>query len=242
MNALRQWLARVSQQWLENFRRQYGLQIHPQQVVKAPAKQLLHVGCGPADISNIPVAGFQSEAWVEVRLDINSEVHPDIVGTMTDMRGVPDAHVDAIYSSHNIEHLCAHEVPIALKEFLRVLKPDGFLTLTCPDLLSVCALVAQGKLLETAYHSPAGPIAPVDILYGHRNAIRAGNHYMAHRYGFTLETLTAHLRDAGFSSVIGYQRAESLDLWVLASKVQHSQEELKAAARRYLPPISTESV
>ena len=34
--------------------------------------------------------------------------------------------VDAILSSQNIEHLYPHEVALALKEFLRVLRPDGF--------------------------------------------------------------------------------------------------------------------
>ena len=30
---------------------------------------------------------------------------------------------------------------------------------------------ADDKLLEPAYHAPAGPIAPLDILYGHRPAL-----------------------------------------------------------------------
>jgi predicted SAM-dependent methyltransferase len=83
-----------------------------------------------------------------VRLDIDGSVEPDVLGTMTDMPAMADASVDAIFSSHNIEHLYPHEVPIALGEFLRVLKPDGFAIITCPDLQSVCALVAKGKLLE----------------------------------------------------------------------------------------------
>jgi ubiquinone/menaquinone biosynthesis C-methylase UbiE len=49
---------------------------------------------------------------------------------MTDMSAVADASVDAIFSSHNIEHLYPHEVPVALGEFLRVLKPDGFAIIT----------------------------------------------------------------------------------------------------------------
>jgi len=45
---------------------------------------------------------------------------------MLDMPAVADGSVDAIYSSHNIEHLYPDEIPVALKEFLRVLKPEGF--------------------------------------------------------------------------------------------------------------------
>jgi hypothetical protein len=44
-------------------------------------------------------------------------LNPDIVGTMTDMSAVADASVDALFSSHNIEHLYPHEVPVALAEF-----------------------------------------------------------------------------------------------------------------------------
>lgn len=103
------------------------------------------------------------------------------VGTMTDMASVASESGDAIFSSHNIEHLYPHEVPVALAEFLRVLKPNGFAVITCPDLQAVCALVAEDKLTEPAYTSPAGPITPLDILYGLRSSMQKGNLYMAHR-------------------------------------------------------------
>ena len=75
-------------------------------------------------------------------MDIDASVQPDLIGTMTDMKAVDDVSVDAVFSSHNIEHLYPHEVPIALAEFHRVLKPNGFVLLTCPDLQSVCTRVA----------------------------------------------------------------------------------------------------
>ena len=106
-----------------------------------------------------------------------------------------DGRCDALFSSHNIEHLYAHEVPLALREFRRVLKPEGFVVITCPDLQSICAEVAEDRLTQTAYQSPAGPIAPIDMLYGLRSALARGNLYMAHRSGFTLKVLVATLRD-----------------------------------------------
>ncbi len=42
-------------------------------------------------------------------------------------------------------------MPVALKEFARVLLPEGFAVITCPDLKSVCALVADDKLTDAAY-------------------------------------------------------------------------------------------
>jgi len=134
-------------------------------------KTFLHVGCGPKR-KDQTTAGFAE--WNELRFDIDESVQPDLVGTMTDMSSVSSDSVDAIFSSHNIEHLYPHEVPVALSEFLRVLKPNGFAVITCPDLQAVCALVAEVKLTEPAYTSPAGPIAPLDILYGHRPPIGKG--------------------------------------------------------------------
>jgi SAM-dependent methyltransferase len=130
-------------------------------------------------------AAFASLDWRELRLDIDPTVSPDIVGTMTDMADVPDESVDAVFSSHNIEHLYPHEVPLALAEFLRVMKPGGFAVITCPDLQSIAALVAEDKLTDAAYVSPSGPIAPIDILFGYRPQMAIGNLYMAHHCGFT---------------------------------------------------------
>ena len=76
--------------------------------------------------------------WQELRYDIDPKVDPDILGSMTDMSIIGDEYTDGIFSLHNIEHLYAHEVPVALREFYRVLKKDGYVVLTCPDLQAVC--------------------------------------------------------------------------------------------------------
>jgi predicted SAM-dependent methyltransferase len=198
-------------------------------------KTFLHVGCGPKS-KNSTTKGFASEQWQELRFDIDESVNPDIVGTMTDMSQVKDASVDALFSSHNIEHLYPHEVPVALAEFKRVLKPGGFVIITCPDLQSVCALVAEDKLTEEAYLSPAGPIAPIDILYGHRPAMANGNVFMAHRCGFTKKVLTGSLQAAGFDMVLPIQRAHpAYDLWAVAALAPISEQEVVAIANQHFP-------
>jgi SAM-dependent methyltransferase len=196
---------------------------------------LLHVGCG-SKRKNQTTRGFNTPEWQELRLDIDPAVSPDIVGTMTDMRAVASESVDAIFSSHNIEHLYPHEVPLALKEFLRVLHPNGFAVITCPDLQSVCALVAEDKLTEPAYTAPVGPIAPIDILYGYRPALARGNLYMAHRCGFTQKVLTGTLYAAGFARVVAMRRGHpSYDLWALATKSPMDEGVLRALAAQHLP-------
>jgi predicted SAM-dependent methyltransferase len=131
--------------------------------------------------------GFSTNNWNELRYDIDEGVNPDLIGSLTDMSSVNSSSVDAIYSSHNIEHVFPHEVSLVFKEFIRVLKPDGFLVLSCPDLQSVCNHVANGNLAGPLYISSAGPISAMDILFGHMKAIENGNVYMSHKCGFTWE-------------------------------------------------------
>jgi len=194
----------------------------------------LHIGCGPKR-KNQTTRGFNTDAWTELRFDIDKSVNPDLVGTMTEMSAVSDESVDAIFSSHNIEHLYPHDVPVALGEFLRVLKPDGFLVVTCPDLQSVCKLVADDKLTDAAYVSPAGPIAPIDILYGHRAAMERGNLYMAHRCGFTQKVLTGTLQAAGFKMIASKSRPSAFDLWAIACKSARTEDELRQLAGEHFP-------
>lgn len=198
-------------------------------------KVFLHIGCGLRNKAHT-TAGFNNSPWREIRLDIDDAVNPDIVGSMTNMASVEDASVDAIFSSHNIEHLYPHEVPLALKEFIRVLKPNGFLVVTCPDLQSVCALVAEDKLTEQAYTSPAGPIAPIDILYGYRPSLEKGNHFMAHRCGFTQKVLIGTLREGGFMTTAAISRGHPFyDLWAVSSKSELSHEAVRELAGQHFP-------
>jgi predicted SAM-dependent methyltransferase len=197
---------------------------------------ILHVGCGHKRKTHT-TRGFNTDVWEEIRLDIDPSVSPDVTGTMTDMAAVAAGSVQAIFSSHNIEHLYLHEVPVAFGEFLRVLSQDGFVVITCPDLKSVCALVAEDKLLETAYTSPAGPIMPLDIIYGHRPAMERGNLYMAHRCGFTQKVLSGTLKSCGFKSVATMSRGEApyFDLFALASKSVRTEAEMRELVASHFP-------
>jgi SAM-dependent methyltransferase len=197
-------------------------------------KTFLHVGCGPAKKIDTTIA-FNTDAWQEIRFDIDPDYLPDIVGTVVDMSGVADKSVDAIYSAHNIEHVYPHEVGRVLSEFLRVLSDDGFIVLCCPDLQTVCEFVAADKLLEPIYESPVGPITPLDVLYGHRPAVAAGKHYMAHKCGFTYSVLANVFLSSGFKSVYGGRRPHRFDNWIMAFKKAKTEPEMKLLARGHLP-------
>ena len=198
-------------------------------------KRLLHVGCGQKNKSRT-TDGFNTDNWKEIRYDIDKAVNPDFIGSMIDMSVIEDASVDAVFSSHNIEHLYAHEVPVALSEFHRVLNAGGILVITCPDLRSVCELVVADKLDDPAYVSPAGPISPIDILYGHRASMKRGNLYMAHKCGFTRKVLVESLKGSGFKSVVSMSRkGPKFDLWAIATKSQCGEENLRALTNQHFP-------
>ena len=198
-------------------------------------RKFLHVGCG-TNSKEQTTREFAGGDWQEVRYDIDKSVKPDIVGTMTDMSAIQDGSFDAVFSSHNIEHLYPHDVSVALAEFLRVLKPRGYAVITCPDLQSVCELVAQDRLTDTAYESPAGPIAPIDILYGFRRSLAQGNLYMAHRCGFTEKVLTGTLRTSGFLETASIKRGSpAFDLWIVGSKNSVGEGTLRDIAKSHFP-------
>lgn len=196
--------------------------------------QVLHVGCGAYAPEKLHPA-FRAERWRELRLDIDPAVCPDVVASMTDMGVVPDASVDAVFSSHNLEHLYPHEVSVALREFRRVLKPDGFALITLPDLQEVARLVATGGVDEAAYQSPLGPIAPLDILYGYRHSLAQGNLFMAHHTGFTGRSLMTALTGAGFACATIQRVPSAFSLWAIAFSATPTDRELEDAQYRMFP-------
>jgi predicted SAM-dependent methyltransferase len=181
-----------------------------------PSKTVLNVGCGYPLRQKLH-RHFHGPEWREIRLDLDPAVQPDIVCSITDISPVAADWVDAVWSSHNLEHLQRHEVPLALAEFLRVLKPHGLLLVTLPDLQQVARLVAEDRLEESAYVSQSGPITPLDMIFGHTASLARGNQFMAHRSGFTARSLHKLLIEAGFVEVTLRQGA-SFDLWATGYK------------------------
>lgn len=182
-----------------------------------PEKKVLHVGSGVHTPEKLH-EHFRTPDWQEVRLDINPAVNPDIVASITEMTAVEDNSFEAVYSSHNLEHLHPHEAPLALKEFYRVLRPQGFLFITLPDLQQVAECIARGGEEEAVLMTNKGPITPLDILYGFRPFLAAGNLYMAHNFAFTAATLHKFLTEAGFGD-INVERDGEFNLWAVASKL-----------------------
>src|SRR4029078_3461778 len=103
-------------------------------------KLVLNAGSGPKSLRK-RYALFDPSNWREVRVDLDPGVGPDLVGSMTNMRAhFSAASFDAVWSSHSLEHLHTHEIPLALAEFRHILRDDGFALISCPDLETVMTL------------------------------------------------------------------------------------------------------
>ncbi len=199
--------------------------------------QWLNIGSGPAG-SGLRPPGMQGSDWRELRLDADPAVLPDIVAPAHDLQGVASASMDAVFSSHCIEHLYLDQAVPALQEWRRVLREDGFLLIVCPDLQAAAEMIAQDRLFDEAY---AG-ITPYDIVFSHQGMVAqgraAGHHWMEHRSGYTLSSLTRCVQQAGFAAHAGLRMRHRFELWLLATVNLRSDDEMRQLARQHFlrPP------
>jgi hypothetical protein len=169
-------------------------------------QRVLYAGSG---YHHVPPEIFPD--WEEVRLDIDPATWPDIVASILHLGDIgPFA---AIYSAHTLEHIYPHEVPVALREFRRVLADDGYAMIFVPNL--------EGLTLssnEVLYESAIGPVHAFDMIYGFRADVAAHPDTMAHHTGFTAALLKDALLEAGFSNVT--TRSEGPFKWNLMAVAQ----------------------
>jgi ubiquinone/menaquinone biosynthesis C-methylase UbiE len=177
--------------------------------------RVLHVGCGSNSGTRLHTI-FRNNEWDEVRLDIDHSTNPDISGSIVDMRSfAEDESCDAIWASHVIEHLSQHEVGKALAEFRRVLVPSGFALIRTPDIECVAQFIVDGRIHDVIYTSPAGPITPLDMIYGHGASIEKGVDAMRHGTAFTQDSMADALLKAGFAE-LRVTRTGTYEVWAIA--------------------------
>lgn len=145
-------------------------------------RSVLAVGSGPDDM-----AGWKAQGYSVTRLDIDPRAEPDIVGSMLELGGIGP--FSAVYCSHALEHVYPHEVPVALRNFHRVLRPGGVCVILVPDLEGVA---------PNEEPLPNG-LTGLHLFYGDARLIPEFPH-MAHHCGFVESTLAAALTAAGFNA------------------------------------------
>lgn len=175
-------------------------------------KKLLHVGCGPKLKESIPEIFKDYE---EIRQDIDKKVNPDYCCSITDMSVIESNQFDAVFSSHCLEHLHPFDILPTLEEINRLLNDNGFVFIRVPDLEVVAEYILKGMINTTVYISDAGPVTPLDMIYGFKYYTKR-NPFMEHKCGFTVNSLIDALRSARFGQVTG--RRYGFDVQAVAAK------------------------
>jgi SAM-dependent methyltransferase len=164
-----------------------------------PPKLLANLGSGPRGQRRLPglFAG-----WRELRVDADARVAPDLVADIVDLSAIETGSVDAAFASHCLEHLYLHEAGQAIREVHRILRDDGFFCMIVPDLQAIAQYIAEDRLHEIIYRSPAGPVTAHDMLYGFGAFLASGNPMMGHKCGFAPTLLLHTLRTAPFAEIV----------------------------------------
>ncbi|MBK8212028.1 MAG: methyltransferase domain-containing protein [Rhodospirillales bacterium] len=166
--------------------------------------------------------------WQELRVDVDPASQPDLLSSITDLSAIPNGIANAVWSSHCLEHLYAHQVGQALQEFWRILADDGFVCIIVPDLQAVASYVAADQLHQVVYQSPVGPITAHDMLFGFGAAVAQGHTSMAHKCGFTPSAMVQCLSGPPFGEVI-VRRRPTLELAAVCTK-KHALTEAQREA------------
>lgn len=133
-------------------------------------------------------------------MNIQPGAYVDYVGNCISLTQFADSSVDEVYASHVLEHLgFREELPRALKEIWRVLKPGGILKISVPDFDTLCYLVTHQKVPKEQKFS----------LMMHMFGAQE-NEYDFHKVGLTSDFLSSFLFQAGFSKV---RRVEEFGLF-----------------------------
>ena len=160
-------------------------------------KRVLNIGAGSKQIK-MPQ---HYDGWDKVYLDANQNPEMDIIADARDMRKeIPDNSFDAVFTSHVLEHFFLSDVTLVLKEFYRILKPNGMIETHVPDFYTCVKKVINDDypIDKPLYQSPAGPICTLDIIFGYSKFVKQGSHLDAHKTAFTPEFIERLHQEAGF--------------------------------------------
>jgi ubiquinone/menaquinone biosynthesis C-methylase UbiE len=146
---------------------------------------------------NLGAGDYYREGWLN--LDLRDDCGADMVQDVTKLP-FDDGEVDEILALDLLEHFPAFRTLDILTEWRRVLVPGGLLTLKVPNL----KLLAQWLLDHVAPR-----LVIRNVFGGHRWG--PDGSWDAHHTGFTPETITEDLEQAGFK-VIGNDLAVNMSV------------------------------
>lgn len=146
------------------------------------------------------IGGEQSLPGWEI-LNIQQAPYVDHVADAKDLSQFEDQTFDELYASHVLEHFdFSGSLLEALKQWYRVLKPDGKLYISVPDMNVLCQLFLKYKELK-------------DEERFFVTKMMFGGHVDQHDYhcvGFDFNILTYFLTQAGFQKI---QRVQNFGIF-----------------------------
>lgn len=138
------------------------------------------------------------EGWINVNAQMSnlgktgSATADTIIRNMFDLKGIPNNSVSAIYSSHTLEHSSIGDgtLTATLREWRRVLRPNGILFVALPDLETIFRMYLDKSMdLQDKWMATM-------MIYGAQS-----DEYDFHMVGFDEEILTSFLQQEGFCKV-----------------------------------------
>jgi len=136
----------------------------------------LNLGCG---LDKKP-------GWVNI--DIRREVNPDLVWDLEKPLPLPSNYAEEILAKDVLEHISFRKVRDVLKDWYRVLKPGGKITIQVPDLLAIYEKVVK--------KDPSDWWSISYWIYGAQDYPEN-----THKTGFTYTALYKLLTEVGFKRI-----------------------------------------
>lgn len=137
----------------------------------------LHLGAGPQALPG----------WV----NIDNEPYPGIDRVLDVRDGLPFEGVERIFAEHFLEHLSFEDALRLLGECRRVLRPDGILRLSTPNL----------DWVWLSHYRPPEELSPEHARVACFELNRAFRGW-GHQFLYNPAMLTAILREAGFGEIV----------------------------------------
>ena len=154
---------------------------------------------GQMEELRLHIGGIQPKIGWKI-LNITAGPNVDFVGNCTDLGQFADASVTEVYASHVLEHLgYQHELHAVLAGVRRILRPNGCLRISVPDLDVLCRMFIHPQLPpEARFHL-------MRVIYGGQT-----DAHDFHKVGFTFELLGHFLAKHGFREL---RRVDNHDLF-----------------------------
>ena len=147
-------------------------------------KVMLNVGCGPCPLDEFINLDYFWSPKIDICWDIVGKPYP-----------LEDNSLEGIFTEHCLEHIPFESCLANLKEFYRMLKPNGTLRIVVPDGELYCDLYQQRKS-NSGVQFPYGESEETGMISINR-IFRIHGHLFIYDY----ETFELHLRNAGFSKI-----------------------------------------